>query len=63
MGNDLVKFSAGGLPANPEDLVKGLQNVASAVQTAGGVPFLRLLKSSPLMHWSCTESCCDHSSP
>lgn len=45
MGNDLVKFSAGGLPANPEDLVKGLQNVASAVQTAGGVPFLRLLKS------------------
>lgn len=42
---DLVKFS-GGLPANPDDLVAGLQNVSSVVKGGtGGVPYLRLLKS------------------
>lgn len=42
---DLVKFS-GGLPANPDDLVSGLQNVSAVVKGGtGGVPFIRLLKS------------------
>ena len=43
----LVKFTdAGNLPANPADLIQGLQNVNANLQgTAGGVPFLRLLKS------------------
>ena len=44
--NDLVKFGSGGLPANPDELVKGLQNVGSNLQgSTGGMPFLRLLKS------------------
>lgn len=44
--NDLVKFGHGGVPANPEDLVKGLQNVGSNLQgTTGGLSFMRLLKS------------------
>lgn len=44
--NDLVKFSQGGLPANPDELVAGLQNVGQSLQgTTGGIPFLRLLKS------------------
>ena len=44
--NDLVKFSQGGLPANPDELVAGLQNVGQSLQgTTGGLPFLRLLKS------------------
>lgn len=43
--NDLVTF-AGGLPANPEDLEAGLQNLQQSVQGGtGGTPFLRLLKS------------------
>ena len=43
--NELVKF-AGGIPVNPEDLEKGLQNVQSSIQGgAGGIPFLRLLKA------------------
>lgn len=45
MSGELVKFNAAGLPANPEDLVKGLQNVVSNVQAGGGMPFLRLLRS------------------
>lgn len=45
MSGELVKFNAAGLPANPEDLVKGLQNVVSNVQAGGGTPFLRLLRS------------------
>lgn len=46
MSNDLVKFGGGGLPANPDELVKGLQNVNQSLQgSTGGVPFLRLLKS------------------
>ena len=44
--NDLVKFAGGGLPANPEDLVAGLENVGQSLQAStGGIPFLRLLKS------------------
>lgn len=44
--NDLVKFGTGGVPANPEDLVKGLQNVGQTLQgSSGGLAFLRLLKS------------------
>lgn len=44
--NDLVKFQGGGLPANPEDLVAGLENVGQSLQaSSGGIPFLRLLKS------------------
>ena len=44
--SDLVKFGSGGLPANPEDLVKGLQNVGQTLQgSTGGMPLLRLLKS------------------
>lgn len=43
--SDLVKFG-GNLPANPEALIKGLQNVSSEIQgSTGGTPFLRLLKS------------------
>lgn len=43
--NELVKF-AGGIPVNPEDLEKGLQNVQSSIQGgSGGMPFLRLLKA------------------
>ena len=43
---DLVKFQGGGLPANPDDLVAGLQNVGQSLQAStGGIPFLRLLKS------------------
>ena len=42
---DLMKFT-GGMPANPDDLVSGLQNVSAVVKGGtGGVPFLRLLKS------------------
>ncbi len=48
--NDLVKFS-GGVPANPEDLIAGLQNVSSNIQSnSGGVPFLRLLKSGVFVY-------------
>ena len=44
--NDLVKFGASGVPANPDDLVKGLQNVGQTLQgSSGGLAFLRLLKS------------------
>jgi hypothetical protein len=44
--NSLVKFGTGGVPAKPEDLLKGLQTVGNALHGAsGGVPFLRLLKS------------------
>lgn len=44
--SDLVKFSGGGLPANPDALLKGLQNVSQSIQgSTGGTPFLRLLKS------------------
>lgn len=43
---ELVKFGGSALPANPQDLVKGLQNVNQSLQgSSGGVPFLRLLKS------------------
>jgi len=43
--SDLVKF-AGGPPANPEELEKGLKNVAQSIQgSTGGLAFLRLLKS------------------
>lgn len=45
MAGDLVKFNVGGLPANPDDIVKGLQNLVSNVQAGGGTPFLRLLRS------------------
>ena len=42
--NDLVKFGAGGLPANPDDLINALQNVGQNVQgSTGGLPLLRLL--------------------
>lgn len=42
---NIVKFGTG-LPATPEDLVKGLQNVnQQLLGTSGGMPFLRLLKS------------------
>ena len=42
---ELAKFS-GGMPANPDDLVQGLQNVSAVVKGGtGGVPYLRLLKS------------------
>lgn len=44
--SELVKFGGAGLPANPEDLVKGLQNVGQTLQgSTGGMPLLRLLKS------------------
>ncbi len=44
--NQVVKFNTGGVPANTEDLIKGLQNVSTQIQgSAGGTPFLRLLKS------------------
>lgn len=43
---ELVKFGGGSLPANPQDLVKGLQQVNQNLQgSSGGMPFLRLLKS------------------
>ncbi len=43
---DLVKFGGAGLPANPDDLVKGLANVGQTLQgSTGGMPLLRLLKS------------------
>lgn len=43
---ELVKFGGSALPANPQDLVKGLQNVNQSLQgSSGGMPFLRLLKS------------------
>lgn len=46
MSNKLVKFPGGGLPANTDDLVKGLSNVTQAIKgSSGGVPFLRLLKT------------------
>ena len=44
--NELVKFGAPGVPASPEDLVKGLQNVNQSLQgSSGGLAFMRLLKS------------------
>lgn len=44
---EVVSFGGNaGLPANPDDLIKGLQNVGQTLQgSSGGVPFLRLLKS------------------
>lgn len=43
--NDLVKFPGGGMPAKPDDLAKGLQNVTAHIgPSAGGTPFLRLGK-------------------
>jgi hypothetical protein len=44
MSNELARY-AGGMPANPEDLEKGLQNVQSTIQTSGGFSYLRLMKS------------------
>ena len=44
MSNELAKY-AGGLPASPEDLEAGLQNVQSTIQTSGGFQYLRLMKS------------------
>lgn len=44
--NDLVKFGGGSLPANTEELAKGLQNVGQNLQGGtGGVPFMRLMKT------------------
>lgn len=44
--NDLVKFGGGGLPANPEDLISGLQHVSAGLSgRSGGTPYLRLLKT------------------
>ena len=44
--NDLVKFGGGSLPANTEELAKGLQNVGQNLQGgAGGVPFMRLQRT------------------
>ena len=43
--NDIVKFS-GGVPATAADLIAGLQNVSQGIHdSAGGLPFLRLLKT------------------
>ena len=45
MTNEVAPF-AGGVPANPEDLESGLQNVQSTLRgSAGGLPFFRLMKS------------------
>lgn len=43
--NDLVKFSGGAVPATTDDLLAGLKQTASQVQSSDGVPLLRLLKS------------------
>ena len=44
--NDLVKFGGASLPANPEELAKGLSNVGANLQAnTGGVPFLRLMRT------------------
>lgn len=47
MTKEVVSFGGGaGLPANPDALLKGLQNVGQTLQGGmGGVPLLRLLKS------------------
>ena len=43
--NDLVKFSGGGLPQNPSDLMEGLQHVSAGLSgRSGGMPLLRLLR-------------------
>ena len=45
MGNQVAQFKTGGVPATPDDLVKGLQNVSGNIAAStGGVPFLRLTK-------------------
>lgn len=45
--NEVVTFGGNaGLPANPDDLIKGLQNVGQTLQgSSGGTPFLRLLRN------------------
>ena len=49
--NDLVKFGGASLPANPEELAKGLSNVGANLQAnAGGVPFLRLMRTGVFVY-------------
>ncbi len=43
---EIVQFQESGIPANTADLIKGLQTVNASLEgSAGGVPYLRLLKS------------------
>ncbi len=43
--NDVVKFQGGALPANTDDLIAGLANVTQNINSTGGTPFLRLLRT------------------
>ena len=45
--NDVVKFNQAGVPATPQDLISGLQNLTVAIRstTGDGLPYMRLLKS------------------
>jgi hypothetical protein len=43
---ELVKFGGGGVPANPDDLVAGLQQVTSTVTGGAGGPMLLKLKKT-----------------
>ena len=51
MANDVVNFS-GHLPANPAELLKGLQNMGGAIAagTGSGKPLLRLIKSGEFVY-------------
>ena len=50
MSNEVATF-AGGLPANPEDLEHGLEKLQGNLRgSAGGLPFLRLLKSGVFVY-------------
>jgi len=47
---DIATTKPGGLPASPDALVAGLANLAANVQTGGGTPYLRLLKSGAYVY-------------
>lgn len=47
---DIAPTKPGGLPASPDALVAGLANLAANVQTGGGTPYLRLLKSGAYVY-------------
>ena len=48
--NDIVK-TTGGVPANPEDLLGGLQNIKKSLKS-GNMPYLRLLKDGVFVYGS-----------
>ena len=72
--SNIINFDGNkGVPANPDDLIAGLQNVTSTIKgSSGGVPFLRLLKSGiwafgaeniepePGSHWAVNPYSIEH---